>query len=65
MGILYDKVMVNQESRRQIFIKELLLLGITEYQGQSTEILDYYTLRNALSIARIRVESDENRGFNG
>ncbi|MED3549986.1 hypothetical protein [Cytobacillus praedii] len=63
MGILYDKVMISQESRRQIFIKELRVLGITEYQNQSIDDLDYYTLRSALSIARIRVESDENRWF--
>lgn len=63
MGILYEKVMVSQESKRQIFIKELREKGINEYQNQSIDNLDYYTLRSALSVARIRVESDENRWF--
>lgn len=63
MGIRYEKVMVSQETRRQIFIKELREMGINEYQNQSIDNLDYYTLRSALSVARIRVESDENRWF--
>lgn len=63
MGILFEKVKRTQEAQRQIFIKELLILGITEFQNQSLEELDYYTLRNALSVARIKIESDENKWF--
>lgn len=63
MGVLHEKVMMSQESKKQGFIQELHTLGITEFQGQSLDELDYYTLRHALSIARIRIDSDANKWY--
>lgn len=55
--------MMSQESKKQGFIQELHTLGITEFQGQSLDELDYYTLRHALTVARIRIDSDENKWY--
>lgn len=63
MGILHEKVMLSNESKKQGFIQELHTLGITEFQRQRLEDLDYYTLRSALSIARIRIDSDANKWY--
>jgi hypothetical protein len=55
MGILYEKVQFSQELKKQIIIRQLLDLGITEYQNQSIYDLDYYTLRHVLAIAKIKL----------
>jgi hypothetical protein len=67
MGILYDKVMVTKEAKRQIFISRLLEKGITTTKdGTSIYDLDYYSLRHELVMADFRdkdIESPENRWF--
>jgi len=35
MGILYEKVQLTKELKRQMMIRQLLDMGITEHQGQS------------------------------
>jgi hypothetical protein len=55
MGVLYEKVQFSQELKKQIIIRQLLDLGITEYQNQSIYDLDYYTLRHVLAIAKIKL----------
>ncbi|EIJ79152.1 hypothetical protein PB1_16384 [Bacillus methanolicus PB1] len=63
MGILYDKVMVTKEAKRQIFISCLLEKGITATKdGTSIYDLDYYDLRLELVKVDFR-ESPENRWF--
>jgi hypothetical protein len=54
MGILYEKVQFSQELKRQIIIRQLLDMGITEHQGQSIYDLDYYTLRHVLVIEKVK-----------
>lgn len=63
MPITFERVKVGKELKSQIIIQDLNNLGITEYQNQSLEELDYYTLRGVLAAARIRVESDSNKWF--
>ncbi|MEC1714721.1 hypothetical protein [Schinkia azotoformans] len=63
MEVAFEKVKLGKEAKRQIMIKDLYALGITEYENHSLEDLDYYTLRNALSVARIRIDSDSNKWF--
>jgi hypothetical protein len=58
MGILYEKVQFSQELKRQIIIRQLLDMGITEHQGQSIYDLDYYTLRHVLVMANLKGESE-------
>jgi hypothetical protein len=54
MGILYEKVQLSNELKKQIIIRQLLDLGITEHQGQSIYDLDYYSLRHLLVIQRVK-----------
>jgi hypothetical protein len=54
MGILYEKVQLTQELKRQIMIRQLLDMGIREHQGQSVYDLDYYTLRYVLAIQKLK-----------
>jgi hypothetical protein len=54
MGILYEKVQFSQELKRQIIIRQLLDMGITEHQGQSIYDLDYYTLQHVLVMERVK-----------
>jgi hypothetical protein len=54
MGILYEKVQLTQELKRQMMIRQLLDMGITEYQGQSIYDLDYYTLRHVLVMEKVK-----------
>ncbi|WP_200894712.1 hypothetical protein [Bacillus alveayuensis] len=54
MGILYEKVQFSQELKRQIIIRQLLDMGITEHQGQSVYDLDYYTLRFVLATEKAK-----------
>jgi hypothetical protein len=54
MGILYEKVQYTQELKRQIIIRQLLDMGITEHQGQSIYDLDYYTLRHVLAMEKVK-----------
>jgi hypothetical protein len=55
MGILYEKVQLTQELKRQIMIWQLLDMGITEHEGKSIYDLDYYTLRHVLAIVKIKL----------
>jgi predicted amidohydrolase YtcJ len=54
MGILYEKVQLTQELKRQIMIRQLVDMGITEHQDQSIYDLDYYTLRHLLAIQKLK-----------
>jgi hypothetical protein len=54
MGILYEKVQYTQELKRQIMIRQLIDMGITEHQGQSIYDLDYYTLRHVLVMEKLK-----------
>lgn len=53
MGILYEKVQLTQELKRQMMIRQLLDMGITEYEGTSVYDLDYYTLRRLLATQKL------------
>jgi hypothetical protein len=54
MGILYEKVQLTQELKRQMMIRQLLDMGIREHQGQSVYDLDYYTLRHVLAMQKLK-----------
>jgi hypothetical protein len=54
MGILYEKVQLTQELKRQMMIRQLLDMGIREYDGQSVYDLDYYTLRFVLATEKVK-----------
>ena len=54
MGILYEKVQLTKELKRQRMIRQLLDMGITEHQGQSVYDLDYYTLRHVLAMQKLK-----------
>jgi hypothetical protein len=57
MGVLYEKVKLTQEAKRQIFISRLLERGITETKdGTSIFDLDYYSLRHELVMADLKGE---------
>jgi hypothetical protein len=49
-----EKVQFSQELKRQIIIRQLLDLEITEHQGQSIYDLDYYTLRHVLAMQKLK-----------
>ncbi|WP_187298830.1 hypothetical protein [Geobacillus thermoleovorans] len=53
MGILYEKVQITRELKRQMMIRQLLDRGIREYDGQSVYDLDYYTLRWLLATRKL------------
>ncbi len=53
LGILYEKVQLTQELKRQMMIRQLLDMGITEYEGTSVYDLDYYTLRRLLATQKL------------
>lgn len=55
MGILYEKVQYTQDLKRQIMIRQLIDMGITEHQGQSIYDLDYYTLRYVLAMEKVKL----------
>jgi hypothetical protein len=70
MGILYQTVKRSQEVKRQIMIKDLLVLGFTEdKKGRYVTDLSYYDLQHELDqeklkkALRIRVESSEEKWF--
>jgi hypothetical protein len=52
----YEIVRKSKEVKRQAMIHDLLMLGITEYQGRKLEDLDYYDLRSALSVRMACIE---------
>jgi hypothetical protein len=57
MGILYEKVKLTKEAKRQIFISRLLEKGITiTKDGTSIYDLDYYALRHELVMADLKGE---------
>ncbi|WP_164834594.1 hypothetical protein [Geobacillus sp. JS12] len=53
LGILYEKVQLTKELKRQMMIRQLLDMGIREHQGQSVYDLDYYTLRWLLATRKL------------
>jgi hypothetical protein len=54
MGILYEKVQYTQELKRQMMIRQLIDMGITEHEGKSIYDLDYYTLRFVLATEKAK-----------
>jgi hypothetical protein len=54
MGILYEKVQYTQELKRQMMIRQLIDMGITEHEGKSIYDLDYYTLRHVLVMEKVK-----------
>jgi hypothetical protein len=54
MGILYEKVQITRELKRQMMIRQLLDRGIRGYDGQSVYDLDYYTLRHILVMEKLK-----------
>jgi hypothetical protein len=55
MGVLYEKVKLTQEAKRQILITRLLEKGITSTKdGTSIYDLDYYSLRHELAMADLK-----------
>ncbi|NNV08120.1 hypothetical protein ETC03_17815 [Geobacillus sp. MMMUD3] len=53
LGILYEKVQLTQELKRQMMIRQLIEMGITEYEGTPVYDLDYYTLRWLLATQKL------------
>lgn len=53
LGILYEKVQITRELKRQMMIRQLLDRGIREYEGRSVYDLDYYTLRWLLATRKL------------
>jgi hypothetical protein len=49
-----EKVQFSNELKKQIIIRQLLDMGITEHQGQSIYDLDYYTLRHVLVMEKVK-----------
>ncbi|NUK30961.1 hypothetical protein HT574_12965 [Parageobacillus sp. VR-IP] len=54
MGILYEKVQYTQELKRQMMIRQLIDMGITEDEGKSIYDLAYYTLRFVLATEKAK-----------
>jgi hypothetical protein len=54
MGILYEKVQYTQELKRQMMIRQLIDMGVTEHEGKSIYDLDYYTLRHVLVMEKVK-----------
>jgi len=54
MGILYEKVQYTQELKRQMMIRQLIDMGITEHEGKSIYDLDYYTLQFVLATEKAK-----------
>lgn len=58
MGVLYNTVMLNQDTKKQMYIARLLERGITETKdGTSIHDLDYYSLRQELAVSDYRVKN--------
>lgn len=56
MAELLKAVNTVQERKKKEFIRQLKKLEIYEIDGVPVEELDYYQLRHALTLARIRNE---------
>lgn len=54
MLILYNSVKMMQELKRQHVIRQLIEMGIHEYEGREIEELDYDRLKYILAIARLK-----------
>lgn len=52
MGILYEKVQLTQDLKRQFIIRQLIDMGIREHNGRSVYDLDYYELKHILAKQR-------------
>jgi hypothetical protein len=65
MGVLYNTVKLSQDAQAQVMVSDLLAMGITSSkEGKSIYEMNYYDLRQELSVARYRnreVGSPENR----
>lgn len=51
---MMEKILISKELKRQHIISQLLDRGITEYQGQPIYDLDYYTMRHALVMEKVK-----------
>ena len=56
MGMLYKAAHATQEMKRQAMIRTLLDMGITQYKGRPVRELDYYEVRHALVMERLKRE---------
>jgi hypothetical protein len=55
LGVLYNTVKQKQDEEAQVMINDLLALGITRARnGESIHDLNYYDLKQQLSVAKIR-----------
>jgi hypothetical protein len=54
MSARYVKVHITQEMKRQIVIRQLVEMGIHEYEGREIGELDYDRLKYILAIARLK-----------
>ncbi|MDZ7370237.1 MAG: hypothetical protein ONB12_03600 [candidate division KSB1 bacterium] len=54
LGILYEKVQLTQELKRQMMIRQLIEMGITEYEGREIGELDYDRLKYILALMRLK-----------
>jgi hypothetical protein len=52
--ILYNSVKMMQELKRQHVIRQLIEMGIHEYEGREIGELDYDRLKYILAIARLK-----------
>lgn len=56
MGILYEKVKLSNEGKKQIIISDLLMMGITDHNGHDLDQFDYYELRQLLSVKKAMMD---------
>jgi hypothetical protein len=67
MGVLYNTVKLSQDAQAQVMVSDLLTMGITSSkEGKSIYEMNYYDLRQELSVATFRIRdvgSPENRGL--
>lgn len=56
MGVLYETVKLSNEAKRQIIISDLLMMGITDHNGRDLNTLNYYELRQLLSVKKAMMD---------
>jgi hypothetical protein len=55
MGVLYNTVKLSQDAQAQVMVSELLAMGIiSSKEGKNIYDMNYYELRQELSVARFR-----------
>lgn len=51
-----QKIKLSREAERQVLIHDLLIMGVTDINGQDIHSADYYTLRHTLAVKRAITE---------